>query len=151
MQTWKSPPPFLGKLWIWQYRQPKEGWRGWHVSADRAGAEAFITWINFLRSDDAAYRTLPLEVVSEPLLYGVGYNQACDQQFDKLRVAYSPDVSGLELVAQGNHLQLTIGATSCADLIACLERLARGEGDFVLYTTTTSGRLCWHFWWPPSA
>ncbi len=148
MQAWKSPPEFTGKLWIWQYRQPKQGWRGWHMSADGQGAQAFIALIDFLRNDHASYRTLPLEPVSEALLHGIGYNQVCDRHVAKLRVAYSSELTGLELVEEGNHLQLTIGAAGYVDLIACLHRLACGEGDFVLHTDTKKGRICWHFWWP---
>lgn len=151
MQALKSPPLFSGKLWLWQYREPKQGWRGWHLSADKAGAQAFISLIDFLPSDDAAYRTLHLEPVSEALLRGVGYNQACERPLSKLRVAYSEEASGLELVDRVNHLHLTIGAVSRAELHASFRRLADGEGDFVLHTETTTGRVCWHFWWPPRA
>jgi len=149
VQAWKSPPVFTGKLWLWQYRRPRPGWRGWHMSADRQGAQSFIDLIDFLGSNDAPYRTLPLEPVSEALLQGVGYNQSCDLQFAKLRVTFSLEASGVELVEEGGLVHLTIGEASCANLIACLHRLADGEGDFSLNTNTRIGRVVLHFWWPP--
>lgn len=151
MQVWKSPPKFNGKLWLWRYRTPKRGWRGWHLSADPAGAQAFMALLDFLPSDDAAYRTLPLEPVSEALLHGVGYRQACERPFAKLRVACSDEVVGLELIEEEDQLRLTMGAIGRAELRVSLHRLATGEGDFALHSATTNGRVSWHFWWPPRA
>ena len=149
MQAWKSPPVFTGKLWIWQYRQPKPGWRGWHVSADGQGAQAFIALIDFLRNDDAPHRTVPLEPVSEAQLHGIGYKVRCDRQFGKVRVNFSSEGSGVELVEEDSQVHLTIGMASCDDFISCLHGLANGEGDFSFHSDTRMGQVVLHFWWPP--
>jgi hypothetical protein len=149
MQDWVVQWVQEGRLWVWQYAEPKQSWRGWHLSADPAGCRSVRDLLDRMSGGKACHRTLQLDPVTDAVLRVPNYNRKCRGHFTKLRIEFDPDHADLTLAPGDGRLFLTVGNHRLRKLTSAFAAVEAGAGDFDIKTADSKQAEPWMFWWPP--
>lgn len=149
MRDWVSEWVQEGKLWIWQYANTRRGWNGWHLAADPEGCRSIRNLLDRMNAGKECHRSLKLELVSESLLKGIGYDRKCARQFDKLKIHFLPEADDLSLHPEDDKLVLTVGNRRLRKRASAFADVEVGGGDFGIAASDDKRAETWMFWWPP--
>ena len=130
LNSWKQD----GAVSLWRYTENPRKFGGWHITADSAGVASLVTLINLLRqSDPDQYRTISITAPSTRTLRVPNFQRgdAPTVSPDKWRISLAPGTEDVwSFPVALDPAALTVGGLYVAKLIAALEGIPRGEGDY---------------------
>jgi hypothetical protein len=133
---------------LWRYASASRSYQGWHLSADDAGCRSLLDLAAVLStSPTGACRTISVTQPSQRLLAVVNCNSPAMDSIPKLRISHSAMHEDWSLVAEREHVALTLGETWRLRLLDAVEAMSRGEGDFLFGPRHPDQRI-WFWWWP---
>lgn len=138
-----------GRLWVWQYADPRHGWRGWHMASDPDGCRSIRLLLDMMQGDGACHRSVMLAPVTQTLLAGVGYGGRVAPCRDRMRICFKPEAPDVVIETQPDRLVMTVGNWFLRKLVAGFTAVEVGEGDFGLRLSDNKRADIFMFWWPP--
>jgi hypothetical protein len=138
-----------GRLFVWRYRAPRSGYRGWHFTGDPDGCRSLRNLLDCMMGGSARHRTLRLSPVTTAVQDVPGSLGPLDRTFLRLRIEYCPDGRDLALHPNADLLTMTVGSHMLRKLTAALTSVETGDGDFGLNPSDDRGTETWWFWWMP--
>lgn len=149
MRDWVSEWVQEGRLYIWRYADPNRDWRGWHFAADPLGCRSVRNLLDRMQGGEPSHRALRLEKVTEAILSVPNYGRKSAGSFDRLRIAYLPELEELQLSAEGDLLRMSVGGRRLRKLSAAFAEVETGGGDFGIVPSDDRKADTWMFWWMP--
>jgi hypothetical protein len=133
---------------LWRYTEYPRKFCGWHLTADNAGVASLVSLIDLLRtSDEPDFRTVSITPPSPRILRAPNF-QGGDAQTTsplKWRISHSAKSETWDFPPGLDPASLSIGDAYIPKLIAGLEGIPRGMGDYAIGGRDLPARLC--FWW----
>ena len=145
LSAWKQE----GRLWVWQYANPRHDWRGWHLSGDRAGCRSIQRLLDLMEGGVPCHRTAMLSPVTDSMLKGIGFGNRSEQPRDRMRICFEPDALSVTINTQPERLVMTVGNKFLRKLVAGFTSVEIGDGDFGLRLSDDKKAEPFMFWWPP--
>ena len=148
LHTWKQ----AGAVSLWRYTEFKHKFGGWHLSADSAGIASLLALVQALQSAPGSHRTISVTPPSDRLLKVPNYQQgaALWAAPKKWQLRFSAVSATWLFPAQMEPAELCFGREYLPQLVAGLEGIPKGEGDFCI-GSPADGNLALWFWWRQGA
>jgi hypothetical protein len=146
VDAWKQH----GTVYLWHYLENERNYPGWHFTADAEGVASVSALFKALRGHSTpAYRTV---VVSQPTpsILGVPNNKSGAARWfapDKWRITYLPDTEQANtwtFQSDNKIARLSLGSAMVPQLIAGVEDVAQGKGDYCIGLANSELWFWWH-------
>jgi hypothetical protein len=138
-----------GQIYVWRYRSPPRGLRGWHFTGDPTGCRSIRSLLDHMAGGTACHRTLALGHASDAIVAVPVSGRAVQGHFTRLRIEYRPNEHRLGLTAEDDRLTMTVGGSLLVGLASAFTSVEIGQGDFGLATSKERDAEIWWFWWMP--
>ena len=149
--SWKQD----GVISLWQYTEFRNKFGGWHLSANDAGIESLTRLLRLLSGAPNAHRTVAVTPPSPSVLRVPNYQQgdALWSAPAKWRLQCSPANAPDTWIFPGElePATLTVGGAFIPELLASLQGIPKGEGDFCIGQPGQGNLALWFWWWPRAA
>ncbi|RNF84486.1 hypothetical protein [Montanilutibacter psychrotolerans] len=149
--SWKQE----GVLSLWRYTEFRNKFGGWHLTGNDAGVESLLSLLRLLAGDPGAYRTVTVTPPSASILRVPNYQQgdalwAAPSKW-RLQCAPSGNADTWKFPLELEPAALTISEAYLPALIAGLDGIPKGEGDFCIGRPGQGNLALWFWWWPGAA
>lgn len=147
---WKQ----IGDVFLWHYPGGSRNYCGWHLTADKAGANSLMSLLDAFRAcSEYRRRKVRLSAPTQAMLAVPNY-QAKHQAGAALEIKYLPGdehSSQWKLSAEGGRVTVALGHGKLMELRQGLQDVAKGEGDYAIGPADKADweSMCLWFWWQP--
>jgi hypothetical protein len=147
VERWRQ----AGRVFLWTYRTTRPRHSGWNLTADNQACAALLELSAAMRQlDRGSHRTINLtppdaDVLSVPN-FGVDVARSGP---DALVLAYAPDFDDLLLTRQDQRMTLRFGAARAGEIVAAIQDISAGRGDYPLHPNAGDGDDGVWIWWLP--
>jgi hypothetical protein len=137
-----------GQLYLWRYEGNPHNYAGWHLTANQAGCESRVLFLDRLKEKGQGQETLSLSPLTSEVLSVPGCRRKAKQVlfmtivFD--RIGYTKD--HWSLASEGEEVRLELGMGCLEQLRTGIADIKQGIGDYLI---GNRGEELW-FWWHPS-
>ena len=149
--SWKQE----GVISLWRYTEFRSKFGGWHLSANDAGVKSLISLTRLLSGASDTHRTITVTPPSASVLRVPNYQQgdALWSAPGKWRLQCAPHTASDTWVfpPELEPATLTVGGAFIAELLAALDGISKGEGDFCIGRPGQGNSALWFWWWPSAA
>ena len=139
-----SFPQQRGSISLWRYTESTRNFSGWHLSANDDGAIALKSILHALQESGGTC-TLTVTRPSAAVL-SVPNNRGGHAAWsapNRWRICYQATADEWRFPPTGEPAVLTLGTTHLGQLVAGLDDILAGQGD---YSIGIEGEELW-FWW----
>src|SRR6266702_378107 len=152
VDAWKQ----RGNVYLWRYQENCKNFPGWHLAADRAGAESLLILLAEFKSSTASvYRTITLSKPTINVL-AVPNNKGGKARWwapSRFRINFDPNPEAMSLWSfpvDQDPAVLFVGREFLLRLEAGIVDLSQGKGDYSIGGVTKeelSEQTSLWFWW----
>ncbi len=135
-----------GTVCLWQYAENERNYPGWQLSADASGVASLRSLLIELEAV-GSYRTITITPPSDALLRVPNNKRGKARWWAPARwrvyfLSAAEEASCWRLTEEADTVVLSLGRESMGALVAGIEGIARGEGDYSFGTPPL-----WFWWW----
>lgn len=144
VNDWKQQ----GRVFVWRYPPHRRKHEGWHLTADAGGCDSLARLIEAMRAAPRpTRRTVRTSRATAPVWAVPNFGEPRKETPPPLTLRFEPGFTDLTLTEEDGRLVLRIGHARADELVAALEDVGRGGGDYALAPHERgAGPRLW-FWW----